>query len=45
VLFYVIIANVRRGMNKQEILSVYKNEEDRLLVAKMLDKLEQSNKR
>jgi RNA-binding protein YlmH len=32
-------------MNKQEILNTYKNEEDRLIVAKMLDKIEQSNKR
>ena len=27
-------------MNKQEILQEYKNQEDRLLVAKILDKLE-----
>jgi RNA-binding protein YlmH len=32
-------------MNKQEILNTYKNEEDKLIVAKMLDKIEQSNKR
>ncbi len=32
-------------MNKQEILNSYKKEEDRLLVAKVLDKLELSKKR
>jgi RNA-binding protein YlmH len=32
-------------MNKEEILKNYKNEEDKLAVAKMLDKIEQANKR
>lgn len=32
-------------MNKQEILKLYKNEEDRLLVAKMLDQLEACKKK
>lgn len=32
-------------MNKQEILKIYRNEDDKLLVAKMLDKIELSKKR
>lgn len=32
-------------MNKQEILKLYKNEDDKLLVAKMLDQIELSKKR